>query len=186
MKSKPCDHEWAVFSSAVDDKAILVQCVECLAIGTVGDPTEDEWERAYHSPSRPYRWDDDGRVTVRFPDIGVPYVIRSVEGAPTCDCRPYERELDYLRCPGEILKEPAPLTPEEMADLTTLANAVANSDVCGGVLAEFLRSFQSDTGQEPCGASKRIAGQLEALSERGMHFPPQVVADVLRKYAALG
>ncbi len=182
---KVCDHEWVVFSTAVDDEMLLVQCVKCLAIGTVNDPSRDEMQVAFHSPSRPYRWDDDDRVTVRDNDIRVPYVIRADKSAPTCDCRPYERELDYLRCPGEILKEPAPMAPDEMADLINLAKAVANSNNCGGVIADFLRHCQAD-GQEPSGASKRIAAYLEQVSEKGFHFPPQVVAFVLRKYAALG
>jgi hypothetical protein len=185
MVNSHCDHEWVVFSTAVDDQMLMVQCINCLAIGTVDDPSHAEWNEAFHAPSKPYRWDEGMRVTVRYRDNGVPYVIRADHSAPICECRPYERDLPYLRCPGEILKEPAPMTPEEMADLTNLAGAVAISNTCGSVLAEFLRYCEED-GHEASGASKRIASYMEQISARGIHCPPHVVAFVLRKYATLG
>ena len=57
-----CQHEWGVFSTVLEDVALLVQCVECGAYGKVTDPTADEWQRAFHAPSDPYRWPDNVRV----------------------------------------------------------------------------------------------------------------------------
>jgi hypothetical protein len=59
-------HEWVVFSTALRDVCLMVQCVECGASGTVDDPTKEEWSEAFHAPTRPYRWDDDARVGVRW------------------------------------------------------------------------------------------------------------------------
>jgi hypothetical protein len=185
MGQNHCDHEWVVFTTITDDEMIMVQCINCLTIGSVHSPSPDEFNEAFGAPSRPYRWEDETRVTEHHGEDRVPYVIRADNTSPICDCRPHERHLPYLRCPGEVLKEPAPMTPEEMADLSSLAGAVANSNTCGTVLAAFLRHCEDD-GHEPCGATKRIAAYMEQVSKKGMHFPPQVVAFVLRKYAALG
>jgi hypothetical protein len=58
----PCRHESGVFSTVLEDVALLVQCVECGAYGKVIDPTADEWQRAFHAPSNPYHWPDNERV----------------------------------------------------------------------------------------------------------------------------
>jgi hypothetical protein len=71
-------HEWVVFSTALKDVCLMVQCVNCGAMGTVDDPSEEEWSEAFHAPSRPYRWDDDARVTDR--GRGPLYVLKAVEG----------------------------------------------------------------------------------------------------------
>jgi len=57
-----CQHEWGVFSTVLEDVALLVQCVECGAYGKVCDPTAEEWQQAFHAPSNPYRWPDNDRV----------------------------------------------------------------------------------------------------------------------------
>jgi hypothetical protein len=57
-----CQHEWGVFSTVLEDVALLVQCVECGAYGKVCDPTADEWQLAFHAPSNPYHWPDNERV----------------------------------------------------------------------------------------------------------------------------
>lgn len=60
-----CDHEWVVFSTALQDVCLLVECVKCCALGTVGDPSEEEWCDAFYAPEKPYGWPDKSRVTVR-------------------------------------------------------------------------------------------------------------------------
>lgn len=60
-----CDHEWVVFSTAINDGCLMVQCVNCGAHGSVDDPTEEEWSEAFYAPSHPYRWMDDERVNIR-------------------------------------------------------------------------------------------------------------------------
>lgn len=47
-------HEWVVFSTALADVCLLVQCVDCGMVGIVPDPSEKEWSDAFHAPSRPY------------------------------------------------------------------------------------------------------------------------------------
>ncbi len=59
---RSCDHEWGVFSTVLEDAALLVQCVECGAYGRVCDPTAEEWQQAFHAPSNPYHWPDNERV----------------------------------------------------------------------------------------------------------------------------
>lgn len=63
-----CDldkHEWVVFSTALAEVCIMVQCVECGAHGTVDDPTIEEWGRAFDASENPYLWREDSRVTLR-------------------------------------------------------------------------------------------------------------------------
>ena len=66
VKGKACEqHEWAVFSTALKESWLMLQCVECGIMGTVEDPTKEEWTAAFHAPSQPYRWLDDARVVVK-------------------------------------------------------------------------------------------------------------------------
>lgn len=60
-----CNHEWVVFSTAIQDVCLLVECVRCGAFGTVDDPSKEEWGEAFHASDNPYGWDDKKRVTVR-------------------------------------------------------------------------------------------------------------------------
>ena len=57
-----CSHEWGVFSTVLEDVCLLVQCVECGAYGKVSDSTAEEWQRAFHAPSKPYHWPHGDRV----------------------------------------------------------------------------------------------------------------------------
>ncbi len=58
-------HEWVVFSTALQERLLMLRCVECGAMATVHDPTEVEWSEAFHAPSRPYKWTDEARVHVQ-------------------------------------------------------------------------------------------------------------------------
>ncbi len=60
-----CNHEWVVFSTALQEVCLMVECVECGAFGTVDDPTKQEWRRAFSASSHPYGWAAKERVTVR-------------------------------------------------------------------------------------------------------------------------
>jgi hypothetical protein len=72
-----CQHEWVVFSTALQEVCLMVECVKCGVFGTVDDPTKDEWRRASSASSRPYGWAANERVTVR----GTPG-MRHVERVP--------------------------------------------------------------------------------------------------------
>lgn len=78
-----CDHEGVVFSTALNEGCLMVQCVNCGAHGSVDDPSADEWSEAFYAPSNPYRWMDDERVNIRGvlpPDKW--YVGRSEDQSP--------------------------------------------------------------------------------------------------------
>lgn len=65
QSDKQCDHEWVVFSTAIQDVCLMLQCVICGAHGSVDDPTAEEWSEAYHAPAQPYLWTENDRVNVR-------------------------------------------------------------------------------------------------------------------------
>ena len=79
LQNVECDHEWVVFSTALQEVCLLVQCVQCGAIGTVASPSKAEWSEAFHAPSRPYRWNDPSRVTIRETRSGTLYVVKASE-----------------------------------------------------------------------------------------------------------
>lgn len=58
-------HHWVVFSTAIREGALMLECVVCGSFGTVDDPSKQEWSKAFDAPSKPYRWHDGDRVTVR-------------------------------------------------------------------------------------------------------------------------
>jgi hypothetical protein len=60
---KKCTHEWRVVSTASHPVCLELQCSSCGTYGTVDDPTADEWEEAFHAPSKPYPWTEPDRVS---------------------------------------------------------------------------------------------------------------------------
>jgi hypothetical protein len=76
-KLETCNHEWQVTSTALQDVCLIVRCVKCDEVGTVDDPTENEWCDAFHSPSNPYKWMDNSRVVVR-PDFPMPLPVNDI------------------------------------------------------------------------------------------------------------
>jgi hypothetical protein len=56
--------DWWVYSTASDDRSLLVEDRNSGDRGYVPDPTEAEWKEAYHAPRRPYPWRHAGRVIV--------------------------------------------------------------------------------------------------------------------------
>lgn len=180
------EHEWVVFSTALKECCLMLQCVECGAMGTVDDPTSEEWSEAFHAPSKPYRWSDEARVHFQHEPPCPLYVIRAVKGAPTCDCPPRSgdtRERKYERFPAEIMRPDKALTPEEKIELEELADLVDKSDLCSRFFPFYVQSYQAATGAEPTGAVRRIASRIEEIDRMGLHCSPAVVARVLRMYA---
>lgn len=49
-------HDWRVFSTAIADGVLMLECQITGAQGIVRNPTKEEWNEAYHAPSHPYRW----------------------------------------------------------------------------------------------------------------------------------
>lgn len=77
MSGKICkQHEWVVFSTALQEGWLMLQCVECGMMGTVENPTKEEWSEAFHAPSQPYRWYDDACVVIKDHLTSEFYVVR--------------------------------------------------------------------------------------------------------------
>jgi hypothetical protein len=56
-------HEWMVFSTAVIECVLMLECAKTGAYGIVRNPTKEEWREAFYAPSDPYRWEGgDDRV----------------------------------------------------------------------------------------------------------------------------
>jgi hypothetical protein len=175
-------HEWAVFSTFVEDRALFVQCVECGASGTVDDPSKNEWKRAFHAPSRPYRWHDESRIRQR--GVLPLHVVRAVP-CKECDCQNRRRaDARYERFPAEIITPGAPLTAQEMAELQELADFVRESDLCSHWFPCFLRSYQIDSGRLFSPATHAITDRIERIHQMTLHCSPAVVSRVLSEFAS--
>ena len=57
-------HDWYVYSTAVEDRVLLVECRNTGERGYVANPTPKEWRQAFRAPSNPYPWTDETRVIV--------------------------------------------------------------------------------------------------------------------------
>ena len=57
-----CEHDWVVYSTAVEDVVILVECAKCQARGYIAEFEPGEWHQAFWAPSFPYGWRDASRV----------------------------------------------------------------------------------------------------------------------------
>lgn len=62
IKCKPENHIWFIYSTAVNDGVLLAKCFHCNSYGSVDNPTKEEWSKAFHAPSNPYRWYETDRV----------------------------------------------------------------------------------------------------------------------------
>ena len=176
-------HEWVVFSTVLKDVCLMLQCAECGAMGTVNDPSEDEWGEAFHAPSRPYRWEHDTRVKLR--GVGAPNIVRATSG-PGCDC-PARRGLpevgDYERFPASLLADPGIVSDEERGVLSELADFVQGTDLCSLLLPNFIRHIEEASGIRHPAAVGRIMDRIERIDSKGLHSSPGVVAKVLRDFA---
>lgn len=54
--------EWWVFSTALKDVVLMLECRKTGAFGIVRNPSKAEWRRAFTAPSDPYRWTENERV----------------------------------------------------------------------------------------------------------------------------
>ena len=178
-----CEHEWVVFSTALAEVCLMLQCVKCHAMGSIDDPSKEEWAEAFNAPARPYRWNDPTRVRIRH-QSGPRFVMRREPGK-SCGCpRECSTPGEYDRVPGEIMTAQRLLTPEQKSEVEELANVVAESNLCSHVFPLFVRSFERDTGAEHSAAVHDIVDRIEQIDDKGLHFGPTVVAQVLREYAA--
>jgi hypothetical protein len=179
-------HEWVVYSTAVLDGWLMLQCVECGAMGTIDDPSAQEWGEAYHAPNRPYRWQEESRVHVR--GTGPPCVIRTT-GGPRCDCQANLISADvgaYERLPVDFVGRPETMTSEERNELVEFAGFVSDKDLCSRYFPLFVLTFELKTGSNHSPAVHAIAERIEAIHEGGLHCSPTVVAAILMWAARVG
>jgi hypothetical protein len=100
-----CHHEWVVFSTALQQRGLMLECAGCHAGGLVKDPSDEEWAEACHAPGHPYRWEFNERVRL-IPDTPGPntYVRRAPGGyAPSehwCRMQDWTRRSDEPDCPA--------------------------------------------------------------------------------------
>lgn len=178
-------HHWVVFSTAVGDGCLLVQCVDCGLHGTVDDPSKKEWRKAFHAPSRPYRWHDGSRVQVQDVPGRRPYVMRTVAGKK-CECYSHRRIMeprDYERVPAEIIRSDLPVTSADREELIELASFVKGTDLCSHFFPYFIQCYEQDTGAAFTRVIHRLAQKIENIDAKGLHFSAPVVARVLWEYA---
>jgi hypothetical protein len=183
----PCScnpsHEWVVYSTALAEGWLMLQCVECGLMGTIEEPSLEEWRQAFHAPSRPYPWLDAGRVVHK--QIAPFRVIRAID-SPPCPC-PRETELPekrgYERVPGGIWEHNDVLTNEVKVELIELADFVAGSELCSRLLPIFIRSFEVDSGIRHSEAMHLIINRIEKFDLKGLHCSPAVVAKIIRDFA---
>ena len=152
--------------------------------GSVDAPSEQEWSEAFHAPSRPYRWTDGSRVTIRGP--GSLYVIPKLIDAP-CDCFTSGRRLapdQYERIIGGILIPEKKPTARDREEFQALSEVVLDGELCSVLLPAYLRGVEAHTGFVPAKPVKRIAEQIEAFQEKGLHMSPGAISTIFKQWAA--
>lgn len=182
-------HEWVVFSTALANGCLMLQCAVCGLHGTVEDPSKQEWSEAFTAPSRPYRWRDEARVVVKGHLSGDKRYVVPAEAVPRCECysqRAVLEPVEYERFPVEVMNPPVLLTSEGRQELEGLAEAARDGALCGHLFPFFLRPVERDTGHQPGAAAREIARRIGVIDEKGLHCSPSVVSRVLREFARSG
>jgi hypothetical protein len=173
----------------MQERWLMLQCVECGQHATVEEPSLEEWSQAFFAPSRPYLWHDGSRVRFKGDRTPGRFYIMRTGGGQTCEC--YEqfgviKPGPYERVPAEITRCTEVLTDDERAELMKLADFVSGTDLCSRFFLLFLQSFQQHTRREVPGAAYRIARRIEEIDAKGLHCSASVVARVLTDYATGG
>ena len=176
------DHEWVVFSTALSEGSLMLQCVQCGAMGTVDQPTKEEWNDAFHASTCPHRWRDATRVTIRHATFPEFYVVPKQPG-PDCECAECREISDYERVPVEILRRPPTFGDTDRQELETLADFVATTDFCSLLFPAYIKGFQEYTGQKCSPAVREIVKRIDGIHRKGLHCRPAIVARLLREFA---
>lgn len=179
-------HTWVVFSTALGDGWIMLQCVDCGLHATVEDPTSEEWGQAFHAPSRPYQWLDETRVVVH-PEVPAwkRYVVRTGI-ANKCECytqRGVIEPHEFERFPNEATRPTIKVTDTDRAELLGLVKVVNRAALCSFLFGVFSKNAARDIGVAHGPAVKEIARRVSSLDRKGMHCSPAVVARLLTEIA---
>jgi hypothetical protein len=163
----------------------MVQCVGCGQHGTVRDPSAKEWEKAFRSPARPYRWHDKSRVYI---ELTVPhrqqYVIPS-PGGKKCECYARDGVIEpraYERVPVEITHYDIALTAEERKDLAKWADFVKTTDLCSRMFLHFVKNYEKDAGERLLPGVLSVAKRIDEIDAKGLHCSPAIVARILWEF----
>ena len=57
-----CEHEWEVYATAHNQGCLELQCTKCALVGSVNNPTKEEWNKAFGAHEKPYKWEENERV----------------------------------------------------------------------------------------------------------------------------
>ena len=182
------EHEWVVFSTAVDQGWLMLQCVNCGLHATVDDPSKEEWSEAFYAPSQPYRWHDEARVVIHEDKPAHRrYVQKKPPSAKKCECHAklgVREPGDYERVWIEATRPKPSVTAEARTELLRLADmADRTNDLCSTFFPLFVEGFQKETGDEPSYAVRWFAKQIEKLRAMGVHCSSSVIATLLRELA---
>ena len=60
-----CEHKWIVYSTAINQKVLLVKCEKCSMRGSISNPTDYEWKMAFFAPSYPFVYVDNEERIVK-------------------------------------------------------------------------------------------------------------------------
>ncbi len=167
-----CCHEWAVFSTALQQGWLMLQCTICGSHGAVEDPSETEWAKAFYAPTHPYVWEDGSRVVVRSHG-GSSYVARRESG-----------ELE--RVPREIIRHLPQVTQQEADDLLGIVRFVEQEEMTSELLCLFIQSASEWSGQSPSAGIAALCDRLHQFAEHGTVFSKQWVINAIRWYAKEG
>ena len=143
-------HEWVVYSTAMKERWLMLQCVECGAMATVDDPTKEEWGQCVPCPVQAVPM--DRRSTSSCPARAAMPSLRRPNREKRCyDCACPPKFLvtgagiRALPCrdrqAGEVL------TKEDVAELEQLAELVTKFDLCSRLFPMFIHSYQDRHGQ---------------------------------------
>lgn len=170
--SPACHHEWAVFSTAITEGWLMLQCTRCGLHGTVSDPSEAEWSKAFHAPKRPYKWVQDQRVNVQ-PQKTTPYVAIDDDGV-------------LRRVPREIICSLPQINKEEAEELFGLIDLVEQEGMDSELFWRFIESANAKMGTTPSPGVANLTNRLKEHSSRGIAYPTHWVSNSIRWYAKEG
>lgn len=167
-----CQHDWAVFSTAVAEGWLMLQCVYCGQHGVVKDPSESEWSDAFHAPTRPYRWTVGQRVSVQ-PKRTAPYVAVDEGGV-------------LQSVPREVIRSLPPISEEDAHELFGLIPLVEKDNMNSELFVLFIESANEHFRTTPSVCVSNLCRRFKEHSRRGRVYPTRWVVNALRWYAKEG
>jgi hypothetical protein len=183
-------HEWIVFSTAVAERWLMVQCLHCGLHGTVNDPSKKEWTEAFDAPTKPYPWRDQTRVVIHEErPKSQRYAQKKAPSPNKCVCdlalrvpEPGAKERFWI----EVLTSKPDVTREARQEILRLAALAEDTDeLCSTLFPVFVEGYQQHTGVEPTYAVRWFAKQIETLRMKGIHCSSSKMANLLRELASL-